>query len=55
MKEYEPCDVGYGDCRDSCMAFLIEGEFACLECAEEMDRAEHQEEEQEYYGEVIQC
>ena len=40
-------DIGYGDCRDGCMSYLIEGEYACQRCAEIMD-LEMEQEESEY-------
>lgn len=30
-------DVGYGDCRDTCVQYAIESDFACEGCAAEMD------------------
>lgn len=41
---------GYGDCRDSCINYAIEGVYACYECAAEMDRAQEQEENECYFG-----
>ena len=35
----------YGDCRDTCIAYMIESEYACMRCAEEMDMAQEQEDE----------
>jgi len=35
----------YGDCRDVCPLYMIEGEHARLKCAEEMDEETLQEEE----------
>jgi len=46
-------DFGYGDCRDWCNDYLIEGEHACQRCYEEEQMAMEQEEE-DYFGEGIQ-
>jgi len=36
------------DCRDECLLYMIEGEYACLKCAEEMDEEMLREEEEDY-------
>jgi len=38
-------DYGYGDCKDTCPAYAIESEYACMRCAEQMDEEMRQEEE----------
>lgn len=43
-------DFGYGDCRDSCMAYAIESEHACEACADEERRELEQEENECWFG-----
>lgn len=37
-------DLGYGDCRDGCVQYAIESDFACMDCDSNMED-EYPEEE----------
>lgn len=39
----------YGDCRDDCMQYQIEGEYACQGCAELEQMEIEQDEELEWF------
>lgn len=39
-------EFGYGDCRDSCIQYQIEGNYACIQCAEDEQQAMIDEENQ---------
>lgn len=39
-------DYGYGDCRDSCIQYAIEGEYACDQCFEDAEQAMRDEEKE---------